>query len=113
MMQAWKYTLPAFVVPVMFCLSPDGMGLLLSGSFEQTLLITVTSSIALAGFSIAAAGWIAGRAHALERMAAVAGAVALMVADYRWQIAGTAVIAAVVLVHLLRNRRMNAAAEGS
>jgi TRAP-type uncharacterized transport system fused permease subunit len=28
-MQAWKYTLPAFVVPVIFCLSPDGLGLLL------------------------------------------------------------------------------------
>ncbi|MGE3829757.1 MAG: TRAP transporter permease [Parvibaculaceae bacterium] len=113
MMQAWKYTLPAFVVPVMFCLSPDGMGLLLSGSIEQIVLITITSSIALAGFSIGAAGWIAGPAHALERIAAVAGAVALMVADYRWQIGGALVIIVTVIVHLARNRRINAAAEGS
>lgn len=113
MMQAWKYTLPAFVVPVMFCLSPDGMGLLLSGSVEQIVLITITSSIALAGFSIAAAGWIAGPAHALERLAAVAGAIMLMVTDLRWQAGGVLVIAATIAVHVLRYRRTKTAAEGS
>ena len=109
MLQAWKYTLPAFVVPIMFCLSPDGMGLLLSGSVEQIVMVTITSSIALAGFSIAAAGWIAGPAHPIERIAALAGGVALMIADPRWQIGGAIVIAAAVAVHLVRNRRMNAA----
>jgi TRAP transporter 4TM/12TM fusion protein len=109
MLQAWKYTLPAFVVPVMFCLSPDGMGLLLSGSVEQIVTVTITSSIALAGFSIAAAGWITGPAHPIERIAAIAGAVALMVADPRWQIGGAIVIAVTVAVHLVRNRHMDAA----
>jgi len=31
-MMAWKYTLPAFLVPFMFTLHPDGIGLLLKGS---------------------------------------------------------------------------------
>src|SRR3989475_711877 len=33
-LQAWKYTLPAFVVPFMFVLDPSGVGLLLTGSFK-------------------------------------------------------------------------------
>ena len=109
MMQAWKYTLPAFVVPVMFCLSPDGMGLLLSGSIQQIVLITLTSSAALAGFCIGAAGWIIGPAHIGERLAAVAGGVALMVPDPRWQLAGVALIAGVAIVHVWRVRRLAAA----
>jgi TRAP transporter 4TM/12TM fusion protein len=109
MMQAWKYTLPAFVVPVMFCLSPDGMGLLLSGSIEQIVLITLTSSAALAGFCIGAAGWILGPANAVERLVATLGGIALMVADYWWQLVGLALIAAVVTVHAWRVRRLAAA----
>jgi TRAP-type uncharacterized transport system fused permease subunit len=96
----------------MFCLSPDGIGLLLSGSIEQIVMVTITSCIALAGFSIAAAGWITGPAHPIERVAAAAGGAALMIADPRWQIGGAALIVAVVAVHLLRNRRMRAAAAG-
>lgn len=109
MMQAWKYTLPAFVVPVMFTLSPDGMGLLLSGSFTQIVMITLTSAMALSGFAIGAAGWIAGPAHASERLAAVAGGIALMVPDARWQIAGAVVIAAVATFHVWRYRRPSTA----
>ncbi|QIG51862.1 TRAP transporter fused permease subunit [Nordella sp. HKS 07] len=106
MMQAWKYTLPAFVVPVMFCLSPDGMGLLLSGSVTQIVMITLTSALALAGFSIGAAGWISGPAHVMERLGAVAGGIALMVPDTRWQIAGAILVAAVASVHIWRYRRL-------
>lgn len=104
MMQAWKYTLPAFVVPVMFCLSPDGMGLLLSGSITQIVMITLTSSIALAGFCIGAAGWITGPASTAERLAAVLGGVAMMVPDYRWQLPGALLILAVVAINSWRYR---------
>lgn len=109
MMQAWKYTLPAFVVPVMFCLSPDGMGLLLSGSITQIVMITLTSSLALAGFCIGAAGWITGPASSVERLAAVLGGVAMMVPDYRWQLLGALLIASVAVVHVWRYRRLEAA----
>jgi TRAP-type uncharacterized transport system fused permease subunit len=103
-MQAWKYTLPAFVVPVMFCLSPDGLGILLQSDWETVFRITLTSSVALAGFAIAAAGWIAGRANVVERTIAALGGAALMASHYYWQIAGTGLIAAVIATHLLRKR---------
>ena len=108
MMQAWKYTLPAFVVPVMFCLSPDGMGLLLSGSIMQIVLITLTSAAALAGFCIGAAGWILGPAHLVERLTAVLGGIALIVPDQRWQAAGAILIAGVVAIHVWRFRKLQA-----
>jgi len=82
------------------------MGLLLSGSVEQIVLITLTSVAALAGFSIGAAGWIAGPANIVERLVAVAGGIALMVPDYRWQLLGVALIAGVVAVHVWRHRRL-------
>lgn len=109
MMQAWKYTLPAFVVPVMFCLSPDGMGLLLSGSITQIITITLTSSIALAGFCIGAAGWIIGPVNLAERLTAVLGGILMMVPDYRWQVVGAVLIAGVAVVHAWRTRRLEAA----
>ncbi|MFZ5671930.1 MAG: TRAP transporter permease [Pseudomonadota bacterium] len=108
MMQAWKYTLPAFVVPVMFCLSPDGMGLLLSGSITQIVTITLTSSIALAGFCIGAAGWIIGPVNVAERLSAVLGGILMMVPDYRWQVLGAVLIAGVAAVHAWRTRRLEA-----
>jgi TRAP transporter 4TM/12TM fusion protein len=109
MMQAWKYTLPAFVVPVMFCLSPQGMGLLLSGGLAQIVLITLTSAVALAGFSIGAAGWILGPAHIVERLVAVLGGVALMLAGPGWEISGFVLVAGVVVFHIWRVRRLAAA----
>src|SRR5437879_7096760 len=33
-MQAWKYTMPAFLVPFVFLLDPSGVGLLLTGSIK-------------------------------------------------------------------------------
>ena len=36
-MMAWKYTLPAFLVPFIFTLSPDGIGLLLKGSWANII----------------------------------------------------------------------------
>lgn len=82
---------------------------MLSGSIEQIVLITLTSAAALAGFSIGAAGWIAGPANVVERVAAALGGVALMVADYRWQLAGLLLIAGVVIVHVWRFRRLETA----
>jgi TRAP-type uncharacterized transport system fused permease subunit len=84
------------------------MGLLLSGSIEQIILITLTSAAALAGFSIGAAGWITGPANIAERLAAALGGIMLMMAGYGWELVGLAVIASVVIFHLWRVRRLAA-----
>jgi TRAP-type uncharacterized transport system fused permease subunit len=54
MMLTWKYTLPAFLVPFVFTLSPQGMGLLLQA---DALTVGWVSTSALAGCAALAAGF--------------------------------------------------------
>jgi TRAP-type uncharacterized transport system fused permease subunit len=104
MLEAWKYTLPAFVVPVMFCLSPQGEGLLFLGDWQTILEISLTSTIALAGFAIAAAGWIVEEANPLERILAAAAGAALMAPFPIWQGVGIALLLATIGLHWGRLR---------
>jgi TRAP-type uncharacterized transport system fused permease subunit len=104
MLQAWKYTLPAFVVPVMICLSPQGEGLLFLGEWRSIIEISITSTIALAGFAMAAAGWILNAATPVERLLAAAAGCALMAPHPTWQWAGLALLAGAIALHWLRLR---------
>jgi TRAP transporter 4TM/12TM fusion protein len=60
-MQAWKYTLPAFLVPFVFVLDPQGVGLLLKipagGSILDIVLVTLKTGIGLAALAAAAQNW--------------------------------------------------------
>ena len=60
-MQAWKYTLPAFLVPFVFVLDPQGVGLLMKipkdGSVWDILLITGKTAAGLACLAAAAQNW--------------------------------------------------------
>jgi TRAP transporter 4TM/12TM fusion protein len=70
--QAWKYTLPAFLVPFVFVLDPHGVGLLLKmpkdGSVYDIILITAKTGLGLAALSAAAQGWAFRRTTRLERI---------------------------------------------
>src|SRR5260370_4243126 len=52
-LQAWKYTLPAFLVPFVFVLDPQGIGLLLKvpkdGSWIVVCEITIKTTRGVAG----------------------------------------------------------------
>jgi len=60
-MQAWKYTLPAFLVPFVFILDPQGVGLLLKipkdGSVWDIILVTAKTAAGLAALAAAAQNW--------------------------------------------------------
>src|SRR4030095_7323559 len=45
MMLTWKYTLPAFVFPFAFTLSPQGLGLLLQAPWSDVLVSTGTAAL--------------------------------------------------------------------
>jgi TRAP transporter 4TM/12TM fusion protein len=68
--QAWKYTLPAFVVPFAFVLDPQGVGLLLTvpkgGSAWDIVWITFKSGVGLLAFAAAAQNWVLRRNTTLE-----------------------------------------------
>jgi len=102
MMQAWKYCLPAFLVPFMFCLSPDGMGLLLQGDAASIAWTFITACIAVAALAAAFGGWIVGQANLSERVVAAAAGLALFYADPWVDAAGLALAAAAVGAHIVR-----------
>ena len=58
MLLTWKYTLPAFVVPLVFTLRPEGAGILLRGSVETVVLSTATAAAGIAALAGAFGGWI-------------------------------------------------------
>jgi TRAP transporter 4TM/12TM fusion protein len=100
-LQAWKYTLPAFLVPFAFVLDPSGVGLLLKGSVADVIHVTVTAALGIAALACGTQGWMFVRTTLLERgMLIVAGL--LLVYPATWaDLAGTAFI----VVPLVRQRR--------
>jgi TRAP-type uncharacterized transport system fused permease subunit len=70
-LQAWKYTLPAFLVPFVFVLDPQGLGLLLKipsgGSWVDIVLITAKTAFGLAALAAAAQGWALRKTTMVER----------------------------------------------
>ncbi|MPZ37774.1 MAG: TRAP transporter fused permease subunit [Rhizobiales bacterium] len=71
-LQAWKYTLPAFLVPFVFVLDPQGIGLLLqipkNGSAIDVVLITLKTGLGLAALASAAQGFAIRKTTTAERL---------------------------------------------
>jgi TRAP transporter 4TM/12TM fusion protein len=71
-LQAWKYTLPAFLVPFVFVLDPQGIGLLLqipkNGSALDVVLITLQTGLGLAALASAAQGFAIRKTTTAERV---------------------------------------------
>jgi len=77
-MMAWKYTLPAFLVPFMFTLHPDGIGLLLKGNWENILWTTATAAVGLAALAAGLTGWLMTNTTWLERGLLIAAGLVLV-----------------------------------
>src|SRR6266581_1548461 len=71
-MQAWKYTLPAFLVPFVFVLDPQGVGLLMKipkdGSVWDIVIVTAKTAAGLGALAAAAQNWALRRNTTLERV---------------------------------------------
>ena len=61
-LQSWKYTMPAFLVPFVFVLDPQGIGLLLKipkgGSWIDIVEIALETAAGIAMLAFAAQGWL-------------------------------------------------------
>lgn len=115
-MFAWKYCLPAFLVPFMFTLSPQGAGLLLLGDngtgglsvLSDPLSIAwtcLTACVAVGALAIAFGGYLVKQANTVERVLAGVAGLALLYADPRSDALGIALLVVAAVVHLLRIRR--------
>jgi TRAP-type uncharacterized transport system fused permease subunit len=58
MLLTWKYTLPAFVVPLVFTMRPEGAGILLRAPMVQVLTSTATAAAGIAALAAAFGGWL-------------------------------------------------------
>ena len=103
-MIAWKYCLPAFLVPFMFTLSPEGASLLMIGDVGTIAWTFVTACIAVAALAIAFGGWFIRQAGPIERILAGLGGLALLYADPRFDLVGAALLALATGAHLLLTR---------
>lgn len=119
MMQAWKYTLPAFVVPFMFCLTPEGMYLLMLtpeakipaslAEWGAVVITLLTSCLALVGLCVGATGYALAHATWPERALCAVGGCLLLAADATTDLTGGALLAAGLAVHWFRVKRASSA----
>jgi TRAP transporter 4TM/12TM fusion protein len=124
-MQAWKYTLPAFLVPFMFCLTPEGAQLLMlvptgatnaagaviygaPGGFiawASVVWVTVTACLALVGFCVTFTGYALARANIGERIICLVGGCLLLAPNAYADVAGLVFLGAGLAWHWLRVRK--------
>jgi TRAP transporter 4TM/12TM fusion protein len=105
MMQTWKYSLPAFLVPFAFILSPNGEALLLEGSAVEVVVATAVSALAVTALAAATGRWIVGPAGVPERVLAAVAALALLYLEPVTIAIGLAALAAALGIHLLTRRQ--------
>ena len=104
MLATWRYTIPAFLVPLAIVLTPNGEALLGIGPIGGVLLATAVSALAVAALAAATAGWIVRRAGVPERALCAVAAACLLWLEPRPVLAGVAALALAVAVHLVLRR---------
>ncbi len=113
MMLTWKYTLPAFLVPFVFTLTPDGVGVLMKGTPMGILAVTVTAAVGIAALAASLGGWLIGPASKAERALLALGGVLLCYAAPWADAAGLTLIGAVLVRALqVASRRKTGPSDG-
>ena len=101
-MISWKYVLPAFVVPLVFTLSPTGTRVLLQGSFTEVVTTSTAAVIGIAALSAGISGWMRHHATMIERSLLIAAAGLLFLPQPSAMLSGAALAALVVTIHWRR-----------
>ncbi len=104
MMLTWKYTLPAFLVPFAFTVSPEGAGVLLQAPLPDIVRTVGTAAIGVSALAMGLGGWLRQAANPVERVVAVAGGLLLFYATTVTDIMGLVLFGAAIALHLVRTR---------
>jgi TRAP transporter 4TM/12TM fusion protein len=122
-LQSWKYTMPAFLVPFVFVLAPDGVGLLLKipqdGSWMDVGFVTLRTVVGIAALAATTQNWMWARTTPIERAMLLFSGVllvfpGLLEAIFEWitglevehtAVAGIAIAAVAVALHRFRLAR--------
>jgi TRAP-type uncharacterized transport system fused permease subunit len=106
-MLSWKYTAPAFVVPIAFTIDRRGLGLLLQAPFLDIAWATLTAMLGVVAIAIAAGGWIRREASVAERVIAAIAALLLFVPRPDTAGAGLLVLIVLTALHWRRHAKGN------
>ena len=108
-MQAWKYTLPAFLVPFLFCLTPSGLHLLmltdsgnLPASIADWLRIgagSLYASFGIIGITVGIGGYALGPVGTPSRILAGIGGGLLLTFDPAMEMVGLLLLGASLALH--------------
>ncbi len=104
MWQTWKYTLPAFLVPLAFVLTDNGSALLLQRGFATVLWVVLVSALGVAALAVVTSGWLVGPARWPERVLCVPAALLLLYLQPLSIAIGVGFAVVAVVVHLLGRR---------
>jgi TRAP-type uncharacterized transport system fused permease subunit len=114
-MQAWKYTLPAFVVPFVFVLDPAGVGLLLKappgGSWAAVAWIAFTACLGIVALAAGAQRWLLRRLSIVEQCVMIVCGLALIYPAPAADIVGLVGIAGVLAWQWLGQRTLSRAGD--
>jgi TRAP-type uncharacterized transport system fused permease subunit len=91
MLLTWKYTLPAFLVPFVFTLSREGLGVLLQAPPGDILSASVTAALGVAALAAGLGGWMRGPVSLPGRIALTGAGLLLCYAGVWADLAGLAV----------------------
>ena len=106
MMLTWKYTLPAFLVPFVFTLSLEGMGVLMQAPVASILWVTLIAGTGVGALAMGLGGWLRREANLLERVLATVGGTLLFYASPMSDAAGLALFGTAAAIHLIRTQRV-------
>ncbi len=96
-MYAWKYTLPAFIVPFMFTLDPKGVGILLKGPVADVIWTTITAFIGILALAGGVENWFLKKTTFYERIMLIVAGLLLVYPIAFYDIIGFVLMVAVVV----------------
>lgn len=105
MMQTWKYTLPAFLVPFAFVLTDNGEGLLGLRSFVDMVWTGAVAALAVAALAVVTGGWMIRRAGWPERALCIPAAALLLYLNPVTIAIGAGLLAVAAVVNVVMARR--------
>ena len=99
---AWKYTLPAFIVPFMFTLDPKGVGILLKGPVVDVIWTTLTAFIGVLALAGGVENWFLKKTASYERTMLIIAGLLLVYPKPLLDFIGFGLMAVVIVSQKLR-----------
>jgi TRAP transporter 4TM/12TM fusion protein len=101
-MYAWKYTLPAFIVPFMFTLDPKGIGILLKGPVIDVIWTTITAFIGILALAGGVENWFLKKTTFYERIMLIIAGLMLVYPEPLFDFIGLGLMAVSIASQKLR-----------